>query len=53
VIVPNVSSSASLLSKFIKYALGTGQQFGPALDFAPIPKVVIKAADKTLKSLHS
>jgi len=51
-IVPKVSSSASLLSKFIKYALTTGQQFGPALDFAPIPKVVGKAATKTANALR-
>jgi phosphate transport system substrate-binding protein len=51
-IVPKVSSNASLLSQFIKYALTTGQKFGPALDFAPLPKVVVKAAEKTAVSLH-
>jgi phosphate transport system substrate-binding protein len=52
-IVPKVSSSASLLTQFIKYALTTGQSFGPALDFAPLPKVVVKAAENAAKSLHS
>jgi phosphate transport system substrate-binding protein len=52
-IVPKVSSSASLLKQFITYALTTGQKYGPALDFAPIPKVVVSAAEKTIKSLHS
>jgi phosphate transport system substrate-binding protein len=52
-IVPKASSSASLLTQFIKYALTTGQSFGPALDFAPLPKVVVKAAQKTANSLHS
>jgi len=52
-IVPKASSSASLLTQFIKYALTTGQSFGPALDFAPLPKVVVRAAEKTANSLHS
>jgi phosphate transport system substrate-binding protein len=52
-IVPKTSSSASLLSQFIKYSLTTGQQFGAALDFATLPKAVVKAAEKTVKSLHS
>jgi hypothetical protein len=29
----------------------TGQKYGPALDFAPLPKVVLKAARATLSSL--
>jgi hypothetical protein len=34
-----------------KYALTTGQHFGAALDFAPIPKVVISAANKAVNGL--
>ncbi len=28
-----------------------GQKFGAALDFAPIPKVVLKASQKSVKGL--
>lgn len=34
-----------LLKSFVKYALGAGQAFGPALDFVPLPKN-IKRADE-------
>jgi phosphate transport system substrate-binding protein len=51
-IVPKSSSSASLLTRFIKYALTTGQQYGAALDFAALPKVVVTAARKTANQLH-
>jgi hypothetical protein len=40
-----------LLKQFIKYALTTGQHFGAALDFAPIPKVVLSAANKAVNGL--
>jgi len=33
------------------YAVGTGQKFGPALDFAPIPRVVLNAANRTVSRL--
>ena len=36
---------------FIKYALTSGQKFGAALDFAPIPGVVLKASLNTLNTL--
>jgi phosphate transport system substrate-binding protein len=51
-IVPRSSGKASLLSRFIQYAMTSGQKFGPALDFAHIPKVVLKAGEKTLTSLR-
>jgi phosphate transport system substrate-binding protein len=51
VIVPKSSSQLPLLKEFIKYALTTGQKFGPALDFAKVPPVVLAAAEKTLASL--
>jgi phosphate transport system substrate-binding protein len=52
-IVPTTSPKAALLKSFINYAMTTGQKFGPALDFAPIPKVVLNAAKKTLTKIHS
>jgi phosphate transport system substrate-binding protein len=51
-IVPSSSSNAGLLRSFISYAIGPGQQFGPALDFAPIPKVVLNAAKATIKKIQ-
>jgi len=50
-IVPTSSSKASLLQAFIRYALGPGQSFGPGLDFAPIPKVVLRAARRAVNSI--
>jgi phosphate transport system substrate-binding protein len=49
VIVPKTTSKQDLLSKFILYAMGPGQKFGAALDFAPIPKAVLKAGKATVK----
>jgi phosphate transport system substrate-binding protein len=50
-IVPHGAKQAGLLKQFIKYDLTTGQHFGAALDFAPIPKVVLNAAKKAVNSL--
>ncbi len=50
-IVPHGAKQAGLLKQFIKYALSGGQHFGAALDFAPLPKVVAKAAAKAVNSL--
>jgi phosphate transport system substrate-binding protein len=51
VIVPKAAPQKELLASFINYALNAGQKFGAALDFAPIPKVVLKASEKSVKSL--
>jgi phosphate transport system substrate-binding protein len=48
VIVPTHSAKATLLRKFIFYGLTSGQVLGPKLGFAPIPRVVLVAAEKTL-----
>lgn len=53
VIVPKSSRKLNVLSPFIGYVLTTGQKFGPALDFAPIPKVVLSASRKTLAGLSA
>lgn len=52
VIVPATTPKKGLLSKFIFYALGAGQQFGAALDFAPIPKVVHTAGINTARKFQ-
>lgn len=41
--------NGALLQQFVKYALGPGQAFGPALDFVPLPKN-IKNADEAAAS---
>jgi Transcriptional regulatory protein, C terminal len=45
---PGWTYKKDLLSKFILYAMGRGQQFGALLDFARIPNVVLKAGRKTV-----
>jgi phosphate transport system substrate-binding protein len=50
-IVPTSSSKGSLLKSFISYALGAGQRFGPALDFAPLPKGVLAADRATVNRI--
>jgi phosphate transport system substrate-binding protein len=54
VIVPKVSNQTGNLAKFILYAMSKeGQAFGPTLDFAPIPKVVLKAAVSTARQFQT
>ena len=43
VIAPTNAPQGGLLQQFIRYALGKGQADGPQLDFAPLPKDVLKA----------
>jgi len=44
--------NGALLKSFVSYALNAGQQFGPALDFVPLP-ARIKAVDvATLNGVH-
>ncbi|MBV8997740.1 MAG: phosphate ABC transporter substrate-binding protein PstS [Solirubrobacterales bacterium] len=51
-IVPTTSPKGALLQSFINYALGGGQRFGPALDFAPLPRVVLGAARATVSAIQ-
>jgi phosphate transport system substrate-binding protein len=50
-IIPKGSSKKSDLAAFVKYAIGAGQKFGAALDFAPLPTSVRNAAARTANSL--
>ena len=43
-IVPHGAPNKGELEPFINYALTKGQVYGPALDFAALPKVVLNAA---------
>jgi len=53
VVLPMKSSKATDLRKFVFYAVSPtqGQKLGPKLLFAPLPKVVLVAAEKTLKKV--
>lgn len=52
VMVPTNAGQGTLLKSFIGYALGGGQHFGPSLDFAPLPKVVLAADRGTLNGVN-
>ena len=47
------TDKAPALRKFVFYALTQGQKLGPRLLFVPIPKVVLVAAEKTLKKVQT
>jgi phosphate transport system substrate-binding protein len=52
-IIPTTSPKADGLKTLVGYAVsGTGQRFGPALDFQPIPTVVSRRALSTLSQIH-
>jgi phosphate transport system substrate-binding protein len=40
------------LKEFVKYALGSGQAFGPALDFVPLPKNIRTAAARAVNQIR-
>jgi phosphate transport system substrate-binding protein len=50
-IAPHGAPQKGLLSEFVLYAMTIGQKYGPALDFAPLPKVVLNAGKRTLAGL--
>ena len=50
-IIPSNAPQKPLLAEWVKFAVTKGQKFGAALDFATIPKVVLQAAEKAIKSL--
>jgi phosphate transport system substrate-binding protein len=52
VIAPGNAAQGGLLQQFIGYCLGAGQRFAAALDFAPIPSVVLRASRATLNNIH-
>jgi phosphate transport system substrate-binding protein len=51
VIVPLSSDKADALKKFITYAIGSGQSYGPDLDFAPLPAQVVAADKKAIAKI--
>jgi phosphate transport system substrate-binding protein len=54
VIVPLENEKAEALKKFITYAISPeAQEFGPDLDFAPLPKQVVAADKKAIAKIGS
>ena len=51
-IVPTTAPQGALLKSFIDYAINGGQRFGPALDFAPLPKGVHAADEGALNLIQ-
>ena len=51
VIAPLESEKADALKKFITYAIGPGQEYGPDLDFAPLPKQVVATNKKAIAKI--
>jgi len=54
VILPTKSDKAADLRRFVFYAVNPmqGQKLGPKLLFAPLPKTVLVASEKTLKKVQ-
>jgi phosphate transport system substrate-binding protein len=51
-IVPtNPPQNGTVLKQFLSYAIGGGQQFGPRLDFAPLPSGVKNADTATINRI--
>jgi phosphate transport system substrate-binding protein len=50
-IVPHSAPQKGFLQQFLTYAITKGQVYGAALDFAPLPKVVVTAAKQAIASL--
>jgi phosphate transport system substrate-binding protein len=50
-IVPHNAPQKGFLQQFVNYALTIGQKYGAALDFAPLPKVVLSASKSSVSSL--
>jgi phosphate transport system substrate-binding protein len=50
-IVPHDAPQKGFLQQFLNYAITKGQAYGAALDFAPLPSVVLSAAKKSIGSL--
>jgi phosphate transport system substrate-binding protein len=50
-IVPHNAPQKGFLQQFLNYAVTVGQKYGAALDFAPLPKVVLRAAKSSIASL--
>jgi phosphate transport system substrate-binding protein len=50
-IVPHSGPQTQFIKQFLTYAITKGQAYGAALDFAPLPKVVLTAAKQAIATL--
>jgi phosphate transport system substrate-binding protein len=50
--VPTNAPQGALIRSFIGYAITQGQNFGPSLDFSPLPQSVVNADEATLNSIN-
>ncbi len=50
-IIPHDAPQKQFLRQFVNYNITKGQAYGAALDFAPLPKVILNAARRALGSL--
>ena len=50
-VVPHNAPQKGFLQQFLTYAITKGQAYGAALDFAPLPKVVLSAAKSSIAGL--
>ncbi|HEY2056432.1 MAG TPA: phosphate ABC transporter substrate-binding protein PstS [Solirubrobacterales bacterium] len=50
-IVPHSGPQTQFIKQFLTYAITKGQSYGAALDFAPLPKVVLNAAKAAIATL--
>jgi phosphate transport system substrate-binding protein len=50
--VPTNAPQGALIRSFIGYAITQGQDFGPALDFSPLPQSVVSADEATLNQIN-
>ena len=51
-IIPRTAPQKGALASWVYYAMTLGQAYGAALDFAPIPKVVLNAGVKSVRELQ-
>ena len=51
-LVPEKAPKASTLKAFLKWAITTGQKYGPKLDFVPIPAAVRAADEATIEKVE-
>ncbi len=50
-IIPHDAPQKGFLQQFVNYVITKGQVYGAALDFAPLPQVVLKTAKRAASSL--
>ena len=50
--VPTNAPQGALIRSFIGYAITQGQDFGPSLDFSPLPQSVVNADEATLNQIN-